>query len=241
MNRALFRLSLRQAASSRRLALLLVLALLPIGLALLIKSTAGEDSGEAVIEAAFQGFVLLIVLPITMIVLATSTFGNEVEDRTLGLLATKPVSRLAIVLPKLAASIVVAAPLIVADAVIITAIGVEEELATAVLAAAAGSLVGIVAYASVFTWAGLVTSRALAVGIIYVFVWEGVLTGFVSGLRYMSIRGYTEGVIVGLDSGSFSALDGDVIGLPAALVGAGIATVLFAFLTVRRLNRMDIS
>ena len=241
MNRALFRLSLRQAASSRRLALLLVLALLPIGLAALIKSTGGGDNGDAVIEAAFQGFVLLIVLPITMIVLATSTFGNEVEDRTLGLLATKPVSRLAIVLPKLAASIVVAAPLIVADAVIITAIGVEEELATAVLAAAAGSLVGIVAYASVFTWAGLVTSRALAVGIIYVFVWEGVLTGFVSGLRYMSIRGYTEGVIVGLDSGSFSALDGDVISLPAALVGAGIATVLFAFLTVRRLSRMDIS
>ena len=52
--------------------------------------------------------------------LATSAFGNEVEDRTLSLLTTKPVPRWSIVLAKLAATVIVAAPLMMAVSAVVT-------------------------------------------------------------------------------------------------------------------------
>ena len=45
------------------------------------------------------------ILPLVMLLLATAAFGNEVGDRTLVYLVTKPIARWRIVAPKLLASI----------------------------------------------------------------------------------------------------------------------------------------
>ena len=47
------------------------------------------------------------ILPLVMLLLATAAFGNEVGDRTLVYLVTKPIARWRIVAPKLLATIVV--------------------------------------------------------------------------------------------------------------------------------------
>ena len=106
------------------------------------------------------------------------------------------------------------------------------------LAAAVGAAVGVAVYASVFTWAGLVTTKALAFGLVYVLLWEALITGFLSGTRYLSIRSYTIGVMHGMEGSPFS---GDLaIGYTTAVAGAVVVTVAFFALAVRRLSRMDV-
>ena len=233
---ALFMLALRQAAAPRRAVFLALLALLPLGLAALIRALANIDGGE-LIGGVLEGLVVNIVLPLVVMVLATSAFGNEVEDRTLSLLTTKPVPRWSIVLAKLAATIIVAAPLLIAVSAVVTMMDPDGS-GKAAVAAAAGTLVGVVTYASAFTWAGLLTTRALGFGLIYVLLWEAIITSFLEGARYLSVRSYTQGTMHGLDKTTFD--DNLAIDLQAALIGAALVTALFFFLSVRRLSRMDV-
>ena len=233
---ALFMLALRQAAAPRRAVFLALLALLPLGLAALIRALANIDGGE-LIGGVLEGLVVNIILPLVVMVLATSAFGNEVEDRTLSLLTTKPVPRWSIVLAKLIATIIVAAPLLIAVSAVVTMMDPDGS-GKAAVAAAAGTLVGVVTYASAFTWAGLLTTRALGFGLIYVLLWEAIITSFLEGARYLSVRSYTQGTIHGLDETTFN--ETLAIDLQAALIGAALVTALFFFLSVRRLSRMDV-
>ena len=232
---ALFMLALRQAATRRKIALLIILALLPLGLAVILDATVGEAGG--LIGPVLEGLVISVTLPITVMVLATGAFGNEVEDRTLSLLTTKPVPRWTIVLAKFVATVVVAVPLMAAVAAVITAMDADGAGNAPVVAAVAVS-VGVVAYASAFTWLGLLTTRALGFGLVYVLLWEALITSFLSGTRYLSIRSYVLGTAHGLNDRAFD--ENLTIAMAPALVGAALVTVVFFLLTVRRLSRMDI-
>ncbi|MDE2835891.1 MAG: ABC transporter permease subunit [Chloroflexota bacterium] len=232
---ALFILALRQAVTRRKIALLIVLAFLPLGLAVILDSTVAE--GGTLIGPVLGGLVISVTLPITVMVLATSAFGNEVEDRTLSLLTTKPVPRWTIVLSKFAASVVVAAPLMAVVAAVITMMD-PDGVGNAPVAAAIGVVVGVVAYASAFTWLGLLTTRALGFGLVYVLLWEALITSFLSGTRYLSIRSYIFGTAHGLNDQAFG--EDLTIAMTPALVGAALVTVVFFLLTTRRLSRMDI-
>ena len=232
---ALFMLAFRQAVTRRKLALLIILALLPLGLAVILSSTVAE--GGTLIGPILGGLVISVTLPITVMVLATGAFGNEVEDRTLSLLTTKPVPRWTIVLAKFSASVAVAAPLMAVVAAVITTMDAEGT-GNAPVAAAVGVVVGVVAYTSAFTWLGLLTTRALGFGLVYVLLWEALITSFLSGTRYLSIRSYIFGTAHGLNDQAFG--EDLTIALTPALVGAALVTVVFFLLTTRRLSRMDI-
>jgi len=171
--------------------------------------------------------------------LATSSFGNELEDKTLGYLPLMPVARWRIVLPKVFASLTICGPLLVVSGAIATLLGFDGAIRPTV-AEAVSLGVGVIDYSTIFTWAGLVTTRALPFALVYVLLWEGVISSFIRGVDYLSVRGYTLAIMSGLDESSFPALEDRVIELPAAICGAVIVTVLFLFLGVRRLSRMDV-
>ena len=245
-------LSFRQLASRRRLLLILLLAALPVGLAALISATMSEDetSNEEFINTLLDGLLIAAVVPIVMMAVATAAFGNELEDRTLSYLVLKPISRLAIVFPKLLASIVVSGPLLIASGIGATLWGASS-IGTALLvldgngvqatvAVGVALSVGVVTYAAIFTWAGLISNQALAFALIYVFLWEGIMSTFVDEIRYLSVRGYALAIMHGMDETTFEPLGDRVIEFPAAIVGAAVVTVLFFGLTVRRLRRMDV-
>ena len=96
------------------------------------------------------------------------------------------------------------------------------------------------AYAGVFTWAGLTTTRALPFALIYVFLWEGLVSALIPGVRYLSIRAYTLSVMHAADPVGLERLADQVVALPAALAGAGLALAGFYLLTLLRLRRMDL-
>ena len=244
---AVLRLSLRQLGGRVRLLFILLLAALPVGLTALIMVTGGDESSSDFIDSIIDALVIAGALPIVALVLATASFGNEVEDKTLSYLLLKPVPRWLIALPKTLAPIVIGGPALVVSGVASTVLGasaalfVAESDVRAVLAVGVAVLAGVLAYSSVFTWAGLVTTRALAAGLIYVFIWEGLLSSLLEGVRYLSIRAYTLTILHGIDGESFSTLEERVIELPAAVVGVAAVTVVFFFLTVRRLRKMDVA
>jgi ABC-2 type transport system permease protein len=57
-----------------------------------------------------------------------------------------------------------------------------------------GALVGSVIYNAVFVMLSVLTTRAMAVGLLYVLIWEAVLGNFVSGARLLSVEQYSLGV-----------------------------------------------
>lgn len=247
----MFRISLRLLASRRRLLLILFLAALPIGLAALVSATLGDDesSNEDFINILLDGLLIAGIMPIVTMVQATAAFGNELEDRTLGYLVMKPVSRVRIVMPKLLAPIVVSAPVLIASGVGATLMGasglgaallVLDGDVRATVAVAVALLAGAVTYSAIFTWAGLLTTRALAFALLYVFLWEGLISTYLGGIRYLSVRAYSLAILHGLDDRTFESLSGRVIEFPAALAAAAVVTVVFVWLTVRRLSRMDV-
>ena len=246
---AVMRLSLRQLGGRVRLLFILLLAALPVGLTALIMVTGadGEESNSMFIDTILDALVIAGALPIIALVLATASFGNEVEDKTLSYLLLKPVPRWLIALPKTLAPMVIAGPALVVSGVASTVLGASAALfaaqsdVRAILAVGVAVLGGVLAYSSVFTWAGLMTTRALAAGLVYVFIWEGFLSSLLEGVRYLSIRAYVLAILYGIDEKSFEPLEGRVIELPAAVIGVVVVTVVFFLLTVRRLRKMDVA
>lgn len=236
---SVFMLSLRQLGGRKRLALLIFLSVLPIALTAIITSAEENADHHDFTNVLLGGMLVAAILPIVIMALATAAFGNELEDRTLSHLVLKPIPRWSIVLPKFLAVALIGGPLIIASGVITTFIGLEGEVRPAI-AAGVGLLVGVVTYSAIFTWAGLMTTRALGIALVYVFLWEGLLSQFLGGIRLLSVRGYTIATMYGIDEDGLEALGDQAIDFPTAIVGAILVTLIFFWLTVRRLRRMDV-
>jgi len=233
----LFGLSIRQLAGRWRLLVVLVLAALPVAIAVTM-TRVGENNPRALGDM-LDGMVVAAILPIVTMAMATAAFGNELDDRTLAYLVLKPLPRWRIVLPKLLAVVVLTAPLLVASGVLTALLGPGGR-AHGAMAVGFALFAGVIAYGAVFTWLGLVTSRGLGIALIYVFLWEGLISTFLPGVRYLSVRGYTLALIHGIDDGVLGTRGLTVIEFPAAIGGAAAVTLAFAWLAVRRLRRMDV-
>lgn len=236
-----YRLSIRQLTGPLRLGLILLLSALPAGLAALVVLTTGDEGLERddFVNVVLNGLLVAGVLPLATMTLGTAAFGNELEDGTLANLSLMPLPRWQIALAKLLAALTICGPVIIAGGVATYLIGFGLEI-RAVLSLAVALLLGTAAYSAIFAWTGLVTGRALAVSLLYVIIWEGVIGSLIRGVGYLSVRGYTLSILHGLDSAAFEPLGGQVISFPTALAGALLVTVAFYGLALLRLTRMDI-
>ena len=234
---SVFSLTVRQLTGKWRLVIMTVLAVLPVLFSWLMVS-----GGGAPFVSEFESVVLNTMLagsiaPLIVVSIASVAFANEIDDRTLANLTLSPLPRWQIVAPKFGASVAVAAPFVVGSAFAVSFIAFNRD-ATAVFAVTASALAGLLMYASLFTWLGLVTKQAIAVGLVYIVLWEGFFSAFVSGIRLLSIRHYTAALMHGLDARRF--VEASHVGLGLALAVAITMVVLFFVLSVRRLRLMDV-
>jgi ABC-2 type transport system permease protein len=234
---AIYRLTLRQLTSRWRLVIMAVLAALPVLIALLM-----VGSKDAPTVAGFEQSVLSAMLsgsiaPLVVLAIAGAAFANELEDKTLANLTLSPLPRWQIVLPKLLATITIAAPFIFLSALLTSYAGFLGD-ARSVFAVTLSAVVGVALYSSAFLWLGLVSSQAIGIGLLYVVLWEGFFSGFIAGVRLLSIRHYTVGLMHGIDPRRFA--DADYPGLVAVVLLCVIVFGGFALLSVRKLRRMDI-
>jgi ABC-2 type transport system permease protein len=188
--------TLRGLLGRRRLLLMLLLVALPVGIGVLVRLGGGRPDASAILDT----LVVRTVLPLVALVLGTAALGLEIDDGTIVHLLVKPIARRWIVL----ATAVVAAGLtavLVVPAVILTGLltaGLGSASLTTTFAFAAAVLLGGIAYTTAFLALSMVTSRALVIGLAYVLIWEGVVSGLLQGTRFLSIRQATLGVAASL-------------------------------------------
>jgi ABC-2 type transport system permease protein len=161
---AIFALTVRQLAGSRRLWLVLGLVSLPVLAAVVFRAGDSTTTSDRFADDVTRTLVASAILPLVMLLFATSAFGNELVDRTLGYLALKPVARWRIVLPKLAAAFVVGGiPVAVSGFLAVALVGgggaVHGALATGV-----GLLVGAAGEAPPINGGGVPTPPARQIG-----------------------------------------------------------------------------
>jgi ABC-2 type transport system permease protein len=234
---AILSLTVRQLAGSRRVWFVLVLVALPILAAVLFHVGDTTTTSARFADDVTATLVASGILPLVMLLFASSAFGNELVDRTLGYLTMKPLARWRIIVPKFVATLVVGGIPIAASGFLAVAL-IEGGMGGA-LATGLGLLVGAAAYAAIFTWAGLATRHALLIGLVYVFVWEATLAAYLDGIRFLSVRRYTLSLIHALDNERLRRID-DPLGAGVALAAVAIVVAGFTLLAVRRLRRMDI-
>lgn len=234
---AVFNLTVRQLTSRWRVVIMTTLAALPVLFAaLVLRSDSApfvDDFELIVLSTMLAGSIL----PLIVVSIATVTFANEIEDRTLANLTLTPLPRWRIVLPKLGAAVAVAAPFIVASAFLTSFVAYNHDL-TAVISVTVASTAGLLMYASFFVWLGLVSRQAIGVGLLYIVLWEGFFSGYVSGIRFFSIRHYAIALMHGLDPRRFPAEPH--VSLAVALGVTVAVCSLFGWLSTRRLRRMDV-
>ena len=230
-------LSIRQLAGGKRMWLMLVLAAIPLLFAVIFALVETDATGLEFSNALTNPVIASTILPLVMLVLATSSFGNELDDHTLPYLVLKPIARWKIVASKLLASLLVGGVPVVVTGLLSTLISAEGDVGHAAVTAAA-LLVGAMAYAALFTWAGLAVRYALPFGVAYIFVWEAALSTFLGGTRFLSVRQYVLAVVHGIDDSRLRNV-GVELSLAEGLIGAAAVVAVFAVLTTRRLERMD--
>jgi ABC-2 type transport system permease protein len=188
-------------------------------------------------DIVINGMLIGSILPLVVLAIASAAFANEIEDRTLANLTLSPIPRWKIVVPKLLGAMTVAGPLIAISTYATAHIAFDGDL-TAIVAITVGAIVAVALYSSVFIWAGLMTTRAIGFGLLYVFLWEGLFAGLVNGVRFLSIRHYAIALMHGMDDRRFATADNLSFGIA---IGASIAVfTIFLLLSVRRLRRMDV-
>lgn len=234
---SIYRLTLRQLSGRWRLAIMTVLAGMPVLITLLMLRS---DEAPSVVdfETAILGAMLAgSILPLAVLAIGAAAFGNEVEDRTLANLTITPLARWQITLPKLLAVITVAGPFIAASALLTAHVAFLGDT-RATVAVTLAAVAGVAMYASVFVFLGLVSSYAVGISLLYIVIWEGFFSGFVSGVRLLSIRYYAIALMHAVDPRRYAS--DDVLGSSAAIAAAVLVTGGFLLLATRQLRRMDV-
>jgi ABC-2 type transport system permease protein len=217
----LVEVSVRGLLGRRRTILLLLLAGIPVLVALLARLAGGQLD----VEPVFANLVARFVLPLTALVFGTAALGSELEDGTALYVIAKPVPRWLVI----AAKVLVAGALagaLTAGSTILTGFLIAgfgtTGLATTFSFAVATGLAAFV-YVAIFVALSVMTTRALIIGLIYTFVWEGILSGVLEGTKLFSIREATVGLAV-----SLAPATAGIVGGLDLLPAIGLLVIVFA-------------
>ena len=227
-------ITVRATLGRRRAILFAIPAVILIALTLILR--ASHPAALVWPDQVLGDFGFSVLLPLTALIIGTGVLGAEIDDGSVVHLLATPVRRADVIITKFA----VAAGLTALFAAV-------PELIAGLLAPHAGklawalfvgALVGAVVYSAVFVLASVVTSRAIAFGLLYVAIWEGLLSNLVGGVRILSIAHYALGVANAIypDQNLQAGL-----GLSTSLILGAVITVGGLYLATRRLQAFSLT
>jgi ABC-2 type transport system permease protein len=228
MNPTIMQLTARALLGRKRVLMLLPMPVLLIGMTLLgaLSGADDDDWGPPVLG----NLGLSVILPLTALIVASSVLGLEIDDGTITHLLTKPLPRSEIVLSKLAV------------AWLVTTAATAIPLAVSALIAGSGALaIGLVlgaafaslAYCALFLALSLLTKRPVAVGLVYIMLWENLLVSFVDGARVFSVRQHATAIA---DAVGNTDLLTATVSVPTALIVSAVFIVIGTVGATRKLG-----
>jgi len=240
----LFSLTLRYTLSTRRGVALVALAAVPLILAasLALADVAGFDI--VLYQVLMVPLFLQVILIFVTIVPSTALVREEIEDNTIPYLLTRPVSKPMIAGWKYVGYVVAVVALLLpplALSYVVTQASAGDPLGSdlnVLYAFSLAAVLGVAAYGAFFLFLSLLVRRPLAVGLLFGFVWESIVSSFPGNLPLLSITHYLKSIIKGIvPLGPLSgyATDFSAFQASAILIAFAAATMvlsLFLFQTM---------
>jgi ABC-2 type transport system permease protein len=161
-------------------------------------------------------FGFSVLLPLTALIIGSSVLGAEIDDGSIIHLLATPVRRSSVIISKFIVSTALTIAFAAVPELIAALIsgggytqpslvgnppgparfvpGVAISDSKFAVGLFVGAVVGAVIYNAIFIMVSAATTRAIAVGLLYVLIWETLLSNFVSGARLLSVSHYSLGV-----------------------------------------------
>lgn len=203
---AMARLTMRNLVVSKRTILMVLLACVPIGIAVIMRSVmpqeAGRPSSQDLFTGQFIGLYVYFVVILTTIFYGTSLLADERSQRTLTFLMIRPLPRELIVLGKFLTYAVGASALLVASLAVTYSIfmGLDRDVAlfretVPFLECVRVVVLAVLAYGAIFTFCGATFKRPVIAAFFYCFVWESILPYLPIFLKKLTVMHYVQSLI----------------------------------------------
>jgi ABC-2 type transport system permease protein len=208
----IFDLSLGQMLWSRRSVFLGVLLGGPVLLAAAVRLLSATSLGAFQVNGAhvpgdsvFGMMIWLLyirfIIPVLGVFYGTSLIADEIDDKTITYLFTRPIPRRAVLLGKylayLACTVLLVLPsVIIVFFLIVPTGGGSIAAAFPSLAADLGMLaVGLTAYGALFACVGTRLKRPLVIGLVFAFGWEPAVLLFPGYLKRLTVAYYLQALV----------------------------------------------
>lgn len=239
MNPVVMNLTRRGLLGRRRAVLLVILPVILLLLAVLFRWASDGHVKSTVLLAS--NFGLGTLLPLMCLLIGTGVIGAEIDDGSIVYLLAKPMPRRTILMSKL--TVGWAAALVLAVLPIVAAVQIAgDEGGQLTLALGTAAALAAIAYTAVFVALSVISRSAVVIGLLYALLWEGVLGGYVPGIRNVSIRQWAlasaEEILGGRATGWGVT---SAVSLPSAIALLVVVTVAAVVLGVRRLQTMRLT
>jgi len=233
MNPTIAWMTTRGLFGRKRFLLLFPLPLLVIGLAWL-SSSAGAPERD-ITQAIVIALGIAVVLPVISLVVGASVLGSEIDDGTVVHILTKPIPRWQIVVSKLIVAALASAVTVGVTIFVAARFAGDSGFAFGM---AAASAIGAIVYSALFVALSVVSRRPVLIGLLYVLVWEGVLSGLIQGTGVLSVRQYVQALALEFTS---SPDIGSSVSTRTAVIMTIALTVLAAYFASSRLRSFSVA
>ena len=209
----IFDLSLSEMLWSRRSVFLALLVGGPVLLAVVsrvvwmfVPNESLRINGGAVSGASIFGLMIWLlyvrfIVPILGVFYGTSLIADEVEDRTITYLFTRPIQRGAVLVGKYVAYLACTVLLILPSVMVVFFLmvpvggGSIAQMFPSLLADLGMLAAGLAAYGAVFAWVGARVKRPLVAGLVFVLGWEPAVLLFPGYLKRATVAYYLQGLV----------------------------------------------
>jgi ABC-type transport system involved in multi-copper enzyme maturation permease subunit len=258
-SRRVFDLSLGEMLWSRRTIFMALVVGGPVVLALIVRAldvfgmTALRVNGRAVGGISVFGVMiwmlfLRFIVPVLAVFYGTALMADEVEDKTLTYLFTRPIPRGAVLVGKYLAYIVCTS-LVVLPAVMLVYFlvvpfrevpGTFPSLVTDLALLA----LGLAVYGALFAFVGAFFKRPLLIGLVFTFGWEPTVMALPGYLKQFTVAFYLQALVPHAmpSDGLTSLLQGffrETPSVPVALAWLAIYSGVFLWLATRVVERRE--
>jgi ABC-2 type transport system permease protein len=206
-----FDLSIGDMLWSRRTVFMALVTGVPVVIAVVVRALSElggspvsvnntSVTGPVMFGLMIWGFFIRFSVPVLGVFYGTSLIADEVEDKTITYLFSRPIPRGAVLVGKylayLACTIFVVLPAVILVWLLMIPMGGSLGPAFPDLLKDLGVLaLGIAVYGAVFALAGAALKRPLLIGLVFVLGWEPLVVALPGYLRRFSVAHYLQGLV----------------------------------------------
>ena len=163
-------------------------------------TTTVRLTGPAIFGVMIWGLYLRIVVPLLGVFYGTSLMADEVEDKTITYLFTRPIPRGAVLIGKYLAYLVCTVFVVLPSVMLVylLVVPIRGSLGASFLDLLKDLTLlalGLAVYGAVFAFVGAKFKRPLLIGLIFIFGWEQAALAFPGYLKRFTVAYYLQGLV----------------------------------------------